>query len=448
MTGKCSRDKPGHEKPGRNGALLLQPGDPIGQLPPQAWMEAPATQAVIRALGADGAQVRFVGGCVRDSVLKRPIKDIDIATPDPPERVLALLDDAGIHAIPTGIDHGTVTAVIGKDHFEITTLRRDVESFGRHARVEYTDDWRVDASRRDFTMNALSADPLGRIYDPFDGLSDLGGGRVRFVGDPFRRIQEDALRLLRFFRFHAYYGRRSDMDGRALTACRKMAHRLTGLSGERIAGELLRLLLANDPATVLLTMHGLGILKPILPEATAFGRLRVLSWLARADIRADSIRRLAAMLDTDAVGAEAVGERLKLSGMQTRRLVAMAAPAVVVGAEMEAAAIRRALRRVGGDAVRDLALLAWAERRSLNARLSSAETAGWVALLDAARDWVAVDLPVKGRDVLTLGVGHGRLVGELLSAVETWWEERDYRPDRAACLAELDRMVRALPPSS
>ncbi|TAN58789.1 MAG: CCA tRNA nucleotidyltransferase [Magnetospirillum sp.] len=411
-------------------------------------MKAAETQAVIHALAVDGAHVRFVGGCVRDSVLKRPIKDIDIATPDPPERVLALLDDAGIHAIPTGIDHGTVTAVIGKAHFEITTLRMDVESFGRHARIEYTDDWRVDASRRDFTMNALSADAQGRIYDPFDGLSDLGAGRVRFVGDPFQRIEEDALRLLRFFRFHAHYGRRTHMDDRALNACRKMAHRLRSLSGERVAGELLRLLLADDPASVLLTMHGLGILEPLLPQAKNFGRLRVLSWLesrglARDDIHPDAIRRLAAMLTTDHAGAEAVGDRLKLSGVQTRRLAAMAAPRVPVGPDLDAATIRRTLRRVGGDELRDLALLAWAGQRSLNAKPSAAETEGWTALLNAARDWVPVELPVKGRDILAMGIAHGPAVGHLLAGVEAWWEERDYRPDRDACLAELRRMLAA-----
>lgn len=420
----------------------LKPGDPIGQLGPQGWMQAAETRAVIQALMADGVPVRFVGGCVRDSVLKRPIKDVDIATPDPPQRVLALLDDAGIHAIPTGIDHGTVTAVIGKTHFEITTLRKDVENFGRRARVEYTDSWLVDASRRDFTMNALSADPEGRIYDPFDGLSDLGAGRVRFVGDPARRIDEDALRLLRFFRFHAHYGRRTDMDDRALAACRKYASRLDGLSGERVAGEMLRLLSADDPASVVLTMSGLGILGHILPAAKNFGRLRILSWLesrglVRDDIHTDPIRRLASMLITDRAGAEAVGERLKLSGHQTRRVMAMAEPRVMVSHEMSMTDVRRGLHRVGADEFRDLILLAWAEKRSTNAHPSAAETAAWARLLDAAKAWCPVDLPVKGRDVLDFGVASGPEIGRLLNEVEVWWEDRDYRPDRTDCLDQL-----------
>jgi len=411
-------------------------------------MSAPETQAVIVALMADGADVRFVGGCVRDALLKRPIRDIDIATPDPPERVLALLDDAHIHAIPTGIAHGTVTAVIGKAHFEITTLRVDVESFGRHARVAYTDDWRADASRRDFTMNALSADPQGRVYDPFDGIADLGAGRVCFVGNPVQRIQEDALRLLRYFRFYAHYGRRTAMDAQAIHACKRMAARLEGLSGERVAGELLRLLLADDPASVLLIMHGQGILAHILPEADNFGRLRVLSWLerrglARSDIPPDAIRRLAAMLTTDRAGAEAVGERLKLSGIQTRRLMAMAEPHQDLRHDLDPRATRRMLRHLGAETFRDVALLAWAERRSHIARPAAAESRDWINLLDTAQAWTPVELPVKGRDIMELGVPHGPAIGRLLSRVEGWWEDSDYRPDREQCLAELTRLVAA-----
>ncbi|MBI3447122.1 MAG: CCA tRNA nucleotidyltransferase [Magnetospirillum sp.] len=424
----------------------IQPGDPIGQLGPQEWMDAPETRAVIAALRADGAEVRFVGGCVRDALLKRPIKDVDIATPDPPERVLALLDDAGIHAIPTGIDHGTVTAVIGKAHYEITTLRVDVESFGRHARIEFTDDWRADASRRDFTMNALSANPEGMVYDPFDGIADLSAGRVRFVGNPEQRIEEDALRLLRYFRFHAHYGRGSGMESRALNACRRMVSKLASLSGERVAGELIRLLQSDDPATVMLIMHGNGILAQILPEAREFGRLRTLVWLerrglARPEVRPDAIRRLACLLVTDRAGAEILGERLKLSGQQTRRVVAMAAPRLVPDPSMDGPAVRRALRQVGPEEFRDLVLITWAGRRSLTARPDAAETGCWNGLLDASRDWVPVDLPVKGRDLLEMGVPHGPRIGEILAEVDAWWEGRDYRPDRGQCLEKLRSLV-------
>lgn len=415
--------------------------EPLGQLPPQDWMDAAETRAVVAALTADGAEVRFVGGCVRDAILKRPIKDIDIATHDPPERVMALLDRAGIHVIPTGLAHGTVTAVIGKAHYEITTLREDVETFGRHARVAFTDDWTADAARRDFTMNAMFADPSGRIYDPFNGLADLGAGRVVFVGDPIKRLDEDVLRLLRFFRFHAHYGR-PPMDRRALSACRHMAPRLVELSGERVAGELVRLLQAHDPASVLLVMHGERILEHILPEAAEFGRLRVLSWLeeramVRDTVAPDPVRRLGALLRTDASGARAVAERLKLSNAQRDRVVAIAAPRVAASADLDPAMVRHALRRVGAETFRDLVLVSWADERARSDRVTSDRSARWIALLDAADGWVPVELPVRGADVMAMGIPRGPEIGRLLGEVERWWEDRDYRPDRDQCLARL-----------
>jgi poly(A) polymerase len=411
-----------------------RPDKPVGQLPPQDWMEAPATRAVVAALTADGAEVRFVGGCVRDAVLKRPIKDIDIATHDPPQRVLALLDDAGIHAIPTGLAHGTVTAVIGREHFEITTLREDIETYGRHARVAFTDDWTADAARRDFTMNTLFADPSGAIYDPFDGLRDLGAGRVRFVGDPIKRIGEDVLRLLRYFRFQANYGR-PPMDRVAVAACRKMAPRLESLSGERISGEIIRLLQAPDPTSVLLVMHGEHVLDHVLPEARAFGRLRVLAWLesrafVRASVRPDPIRRLGAVLVTDAAGASRMAERLKLSSAQTGRIVAIAEPRAALAFDMDQRALRRALHHLGADTVRDLILVAWADRRSAADRPDHLESEAWLRLIDATDAWRAIELPVKGRDLMAMGVPHGRRIGELLAELEHWWEEADYQPER------------------
>ena len=185
----------------------LRSNQPVGKLHPQPWMTAPETRLVLEALAEAGCEVRFIGGCVRDAVLKRPVRDIDLALPLPPDQVINLLRQAGIKVIPTGVDHGTVTAVVSSMHFEITTLRMDVETYGRRAKVAFIDDWSADAARRDFTFNALSCTPDGDIYDYFDGLEDLGHGRVRFVGDARDRIGEDVLRLLRFFRFYAHYGR-------------------------------------------------------------------------------------------------------------------------------------------------------------------------------------------------------------------------------------------------
>lgn len=419
--------------------------EPLGQLAPQPWMDAPETKAVVAALMADGADVRFVGGCVRDSVLHRPIKDIDIATHDAPEKVMELLTRAGIRVIPTGIAHGTVTAVINKAHYEITTLREDVQTFGRHARVAFTDDWTADAARRDFTMNAMCADPQGRIYDPFNGLADLGAGIVRFVGDPMRRIEEDVLRLLRFFRFFAHYGR-PPMDASALLACRRMAPELVKLSGERVAGELVRLLQAPDPASVLIVMHGQDILRHILPEAHDFGPLKVLTWLesralVRPHVGVDAIRRLGIVLDTDADGVAALGERLKLSAAQTGRLLSIVVPKVLVTRGMDETAARRALRRVGVDTFRDLVLTRWAAERALEARPSSSATAEWTRLLDLADTWQPVELPVRGADALELGVPRGPAIGQALARVEEWWEAQDYRPDRQQCLDRLRAVV-------
>lgn len=419
--------------------------EPVGQLSPQAWMEAPETRAVVAALSAEGAEVRFVGGCVRDAVLKRSIKDVDIATHDPPGRVMALLEAAGIRAVPTGIEHGTVTAVCGKQHFEVTTLRCDVETFGRKARVAFTDDWAADAARRDFTINALFADPQGRIYDPFDGLQDLGAGRVRFVGDPMQRIDEDVLRLLRFFRFYAHYGR-PPADIAALAACRAMAPRLPSLSGERVCGELIKLLQASDPVSVLLLMQGERVLEYVLPEAGDFGRLRMLCFLetrglALASVEPDPLRRLAAVLRVDSMGATAVAERLRLSARQRERLVAMAAPSAWPVPEWDRLERRRALRRLGDELFRDLALLSWAARRAVAPHGHADETAAWIGMLEAAAAWRPVELPIKGRDLLALGVPHGPEIGRLLAEVDGWWEANDYRPGRDETLSKARELA-------
>jgi poly(A) polymerase len=420
---------------------------PIGQLPPQDWMQAAETQAVIAALTAQGTEVRFVGGCVRDAILRRPIRDVDIATHDPPDQVMVLLKKAGIKAIPTGIAHGTVTAVIGKAHFEITTLRCDVETFGRHARVEFTNDWTMDAARRDFTINAMFCRPDGMIIDPFGGLADLGAGRVRFVGNAMQRIDEDVLRLLRYFRFYAYYGHPpADID--ALAACQAQAHKLSGLSGERVCGEVMKLLRAPDPAGILLLMQGSRVLHHLLPEAHDFGRLRVLAFLetrglVRPGLAPDTLRRLAAVLQVDAGQAGAVAQRLKLSNAESDRLVALAAPPQMPDATMDGKAARRLLHRIGAACFRDLALLAWARRKAAGNRMPVAESERWVGLLDQADAWQPVELPVHGQDLIDLGIPRGPQIGALLAAMDRWWEEGDYRAGRDEALARLRAMVAA-----
>ena len=424
--------------------LKLPKDEPVGQLSPQAWMQAAETQAVIAALTAEGAEVRFAGGCVRDSVLGRPIRDIDIATHESPERVQALLEQAGIKAIPTGIAHGTITAVVGHEHFEITTLRCDVESFGRHARVAFTDDWTLDASRRDLTINAMFATPDGLIYDPYEGLLDLGAGRVRFVGKAFQRIEEDLLRLLRFFRFQAYYGK-PPADLEALLACRALAHRLPELSGERVCGEMLRLLLSPNPQAILLLMRGEMVLEHVLPEAVNFGRLRLMVFLetramVRDSVKPDALRRLAALMADDKEQAAALAARLRLSNAESERLVALCAPEAWPMAGMEDRAARKMLHHLGAETFRDLALIAWAGRKDVQARTPPGETNQWLHLLDLADGWQPLSLPVKGQDLIERGIPRGPGIGVLLGKLEAWWEAGDYCASREEALARLDQL--------
>lgn len=403
---------------------------PAARLAPQPWMTAPESRAVLAALAAGGADARFVGGCVRDAWLGRPVKDIDIATHAPPDRVMELLAAAGIRAIPTGIAHGTVTALSGGKPYEITTLRRDVESFGRHARVEFTDDWVEDAARRDLTMNALSCTADGLIHDPFGGLGDMAAGRVRFVGDARRRIAEDVLRLLRFFRFQAHYGR-GEPDAEALAACVALAPRLPTLSGERVRGELFRLLTAPDPAAVWRLMIDRGVMGHLLPTATATGRLDRLARLEH-DLAEppDPTRRLAAVLETDRAGALAVAETLRLSNGERDRLAALVEPPVALAVTDDPVKRRQALYRVGDAALyRDLLLMAAV------AHGGPLDESVLRAGLATAADLPDLRLPIAGRDLLALGVPRGPEVGRRLKAVEEWWIAEDFRPGREACLA-------------
>lgn len=417
----------------------------VGALQPQSWMTALATRRTIEALTAKGAEVRFVGGCVRDAILGRAVKDIDIATHDSPEIVMALLAAAGIEAIPTGVAHGTVTAVIGKNHFEITTLREDVESFGRHAKVAFTDDWAADAARRDLTINALFCAPDGTLYDPFGGLEDLRIGRIRFVGDPRTRIREDVLRLLRFFRFYAHYGK-PPMDEDARAACRDLAPLLPTLSGERVAAETFKLLAAPEPASIVALMIEDGIVKHFLPEADGVEALRALVTLEGLGAGADALRRLAALIDPaqGAEGGGAVADRLRLSNLERVRLVAFVAPPATIDIEMTAHERRRLLYHLGAERFRDLTLLAWARQIAGHGPSSRAAVEAWREHIAAAESWQPVTLPVKGRDALAFGVPHGPEVGRLMAALEAWWIKEDFKPDRAACLKKLEALARAL----
>ncbi|WP_395709896.1 CCA tRNA nucleotidyltransferase [Reyranella sp.] len=376
---------------------------------------------LLAALAQGGVGARFVGGCVRDTLLGRAIGDIDLAVDKPPDLVVRALEAATIKVVPTGIKHGTVTAVIERRPFELTTLRRDVETDGRRAVVAFTDDWLIDASRRDFTFNALYAASDGTLFDPFDGRTDLAAGRVRFIGDADRRIAEDRLRVLRFFRFYAWFGR-PPLDGAGFAACRRNAATLGALSAERVAKELLRLLAAPAPADALEAMVEAGALDHWLPEVFGTRILRAL--IDREGDQPDPLRRLAAIVPTPVVA-----KRLRLSTQETLRLELMLSPEYEVQLDGDARNLRAQVYRLGTSLFVDRVLLA-------------VEAPGdWRAAVALARSWTPPDLPVTGADALKLGLKPGRKIGQLLDAVERWWIAGDFAADRAACLVELERLV-------
>jgi len=399
---------------------------------PQPWMVEPATRAVLTALSAGDVEARFVGGSVRDALLGQRISDIDIATPAPPERIIELLEKAGIKVVATGLAHGTVTAVVPPRHFEITTLRRDVETYGRRARVAFDADWAADAARRDFTINAIFLAPDGTIDDPVGGVSDLRAHRVRFVGDPPTRIAEDVLRLLRYYRFEARFGTGIG-DKRARAACRAATHLLPTLSGERIAQELVKLLETPDPIAVLRMMQEDGVLAVALPETRRLDRL---GRLIEIEPKADPLLRLAALIEVDEDGAAALAARLRFSNAWRDRLRGLLRP-WPVDQKGVVQAQRRALYRLGVARYSDVALLLAAEGEMSKSRLAE--------LLGIARTWTPPVFPLAGHDVTELGIPPGERVGQLLEAVRDWWEASDFTADRTRCLVYLRELAIGTP---
>ena len=390
-------------------------------IPPARWDEFPGLVALVEMLGAE--ETRVVGGAVRDTLLGKPVVDVDLATRHAPEESMRRIKAAGLKAVPTGLKHGTVTAVlVSGQPIEVTTLRRDVETDGRHAVVAFTDDWREDAARRDFTMNALYADlRSGEVHDHFGGLSDLAAGRVRFIGDPYQRIAEDHLRILRYFRFHARFGDTIDAEG--LEACAARANDLMALSRERIAAELLRLLVAPAavPVTALMVEH--GILRPVLPEIDGAGVARLAALAEReatAGVAPDAIRRLAALLPIEA--AEPVGGRLKLSNADRKRLIAATAGPGDEGPHALA-------YRQGPAIALDRLLLAGAD---------PAPVIGWAP----------PRLPIGGGALVARGITNGPGVATALRAVEAQWIAEGF-PSAARVKAIADAVVdQALRPTS
>lgn len=405
----------------------------------QDWFRLPGLTRVLDLLN-DNGEARVVGGAVRNSLMGLPVSDMDIATNLLPEEVQRRAEAAGIKCVPTGIKHGTVTLVIDGHPYEVTTLRRDVETDGRHAQVAFTDDWRADAERRDLTINALYADRTGLVHDYVGGVEDIGKANIRFIGNANERIAEDHLRILRFFRFFAHYGRgRPDAEG--LRACATAKDKIRQLSAERIWAEMKKLLSATDPFRALLWMRTAGVLGVVLPETEKWG-IDSTPELVAAETRfgwaPDPMLRLSVIIPPDVERIEALATRLKLSGADRAALVAFAACPVIgdetSGAQLDlllyrqtstAGAIGRlkmALAKAiaGGDTPDDLSRVA---------RLS--------VLLERASSWTRPVMPVKGADLVASGLPAGPQVGEALARLEDAWLSSNFRLSREELLATL-----------
>lgn len=400
------------------------------QIPVQPWMTMPPVARVLAALGAPALDVRFVGGAVRNAVMNLPVGEIDLATPDVPARVVERLEQSGLKAVPTGLEHGTVMAVVDGRTFEITTLRRDTACDGRHADVAFTTDWHEDARRRDFTINAMSLRADGTLFDDHNGLADARAGILRFVGAPSDRMREDYLRILRLFRFFAYYGR-APIDAATLEAVRANIGGLQRLSAERVQQELSKLLAAPNPIESVKLMETCGVLKAVLPEARTTAVLGHLVRLGAEHGARDWILRLAALLPAEEDAAHRAADRLKLSNAARDRLVSLLRAAPALDDRAAPLDLHRALYHHGGTLVRARLLLAWARQAE------HTSSAPWRALLETAAQWTPRTLPIAGEDILALGVKPGPAVGRLLRAGEEWWIGAGFEPSRDDVLAHV-----------
>ena len=410
-------------------------------LRPQPWMTDPATLRVMDALETAGGEdcARFVGGCVRNALFRRPVNDIDIATTLRPDQVTDALRAAGLKAIATGVAHGTVTALADHRPFEITTLRRDVETDGRRAVVAFTDDWAEDAARRDFRINALYADRAGKLFDPTGGgLADIAAGAIVFVGDAETRIREDALRILRFFRFFAWYGR-GEADPQGLEACESLRNLTGGLSAERVAKEFLTLLGAEDPRPAVALMAATGVLGVVAPEAAGLTRLGALVAIETEQLfTEDALLRLAALLPDDPAVGGGLADRLRLSNAQKDRLIGALGTEPTLVSWMSPRKVRQTVYRVGVEAFCDRVTLAWAGAERPGAAIQ------WRALLPVARGWRPPTLALTGEEVVAAGVPRGPMVGAVLREVEAWWVDSDFTLDKLSIVERLKSVVQGM----
>jgi poly(A) polymerase len=410
----------------------------IGQRP---WMTTPQATAVLDALEAKGGAgcARFVGGCVRNTILNRPIDDIDIATTLTPDEATEALEKAGLKAVPTGVEHGTITAVADGAPFEVTTLRRDVSTDGRRAVVAFSQDWAEDAQRRDFTLNAIYADRDGTLFDPTGrGVTDARAGRIVFVGDPMTRIREDYLRILRFFRFLAWYGK-GEPDAKALAACKALRDTLSGRPAERTIKELLKLLSADEPRPAVKLMSEAGVLGKILPFCTSLDQFNGLVEIETSQLfENDAVLRLATLVPDDQVSVAKAAESLRLSNDVRDRLVAAMGKTPRIASWMSPRESRRAVYQIGVRAFTDRVKLAWAKSRR------SAANHQWRGLLALGESWAPPPFPLNGDDVINAGVPKGPMVGEVLREVEDWWIDHDFLDDKFSAIEKLKAVAQGM----
>jgi len=398
-----------------------------------AWLEAGPLARLLGVLDRDGEEARVVGGAVRNALLGLAVAEIDVATTAVPEQVVARVEAAGFKAVPTGIEHGTITVVIDKHPFEVTTLRRDVETFGRHAKVAFGRDWKADAERRDFTINALSAARDGAVYDYVGGLADIAARRVRFIGDAGQRIAEDYLRILRFFRFHASYAS-GHPDAEGLAACIAGRGGLDQLSRERVRTELMKLLLAPRAAPTLTEMSNAGLLLHVLGGVAYLASFENMAKVeAETGIAADPVQRLAALGVVVTEDAERLWQRLRLTNAEHERLISMAEGWRRISPALGEPKARALLYRLGREQFTDHALLGWARSQA------TSHDAGWRALAQLPQRWSAPQFPLKAADFIKRGLEKGPALGEVLRAAEAAWIAAGFPADRAA----LDKIADA-----
>ncbi len=422
-------------KSSHTGGSGLGRAAPAPSLAGRDWFEQPAVQDIFAALNRNGGEARIVGGSIRSTLMRLPVKDVDFATTHEPETVMRLAREAGLKAVPTGIEHGTVTIVSHGRPFEVTTLRRDVKTDGRHAEVCFTTDWSEDASRRDFTINALYASADGTVHDPLGGMADIRARRVRFIGDASRRIAEDYLRIMRFFRFHAEYGRGA-IDEAGLLACIRGRAGLARLSAERIRVELLRTLAANGAIDVVTLMAETGVLIQItggVPRLADFGRIIAIEAARR--LPADPIRRLAALCLFVREDAERLSRRLRLSNAESARLKALAElprldPTHAMGC-------KHLMHRLGAAAYQDAVMLAWVRSRA------APEDRAFARAYALPQRWSAPEFPLSGADLIALGVRKGPAVGRLLRRLEDEWLKSGFAKSRKSLLVLARRLAAA-----